>query len=327
MITLSPKLKSRLAAACYTLGLALAVYLALLKFYSLPCVGPGSCQAILYSMFGSVYHVPVGVYGAALWLAIIIIPDEDKRTALLLIMAAGTAVFMVIQFIVLRGFCPYCTLHAAAAWGALALHRERPRLWYILLAFALAGGGFYASRQHAAAHAQTDTARAPSLSVLADDRSALPWLGPIWPRSPSLVLSLDCAACLDLLDQLTRESYTGRTSGPALFLKTTDANRALTLEFIAAVLAQRDLHRREAFLAVLTVLVTDKETALADPAAATARLAAYFPAAASQMLTAEKIVAAQSKVLAETRLGDTTPLLISRDGATQAFIKPADLFP
>ena len=326
-MTLSPHLKSRLAAACYTLGLAIAVYLALLKIFALPCIGPGSCQAILYSRYGSVSQIPVGVFGAALWLAIIIVPAKEKRDILLMIMAVGTAVFMVIQFFVLRGFCLYCTLHAVAAWGALALHHERPRVWMALLALALAGGGFYLSRQHVVAHAQTDVARAPALSVLADDPAALSWLGPVWPRSPTLVLSLDCAACLDLLDQLTRESYIGRAAGPALFLKTNATNRDLTVEVMAAVLAQRGLPRREAFLAVLTVLLAEKAATLADPVAAAARLAAIFPASAGEKMTAEKIVVAQSKTLGAVGLGDTTPLLISRDGHVQAFFKPAELFP
>lgn len=327
LISLSPNFKSRLAAACYTLGLALAVYLALLKFFALPCIGPGNCQAILYSRYGSVFHVPVGVFGAALWLAIIFVPNNDKRDALLLLLAVGTTIFMAIQFIVLRGFCPYCTLHALASWGALALHHERPRPWMGLLALALAGGSFYVSRQHVIMHAQTEVARAPSLSVLADDPTALSWLGQVWPRSPTLILSLDCAACLDLLDQLTRESYAKRSAGPGIFLKTNAGNRALTVEFMAAVLAQHGLPRRDAFLAVATVLLAEKESVLANPEEAAARLAAIFPASVGEKLDAERIVAAQDKTLAAARLGDTTPLLISRLGQAQTFFKTADLFP
>jgi uncharacterized membrane protein len=327
LITLSPNLKSQLAAACYTLGLALAVYLSLLKLFALPCIGPGSCQAVLYSRYGSVANVPVGVFGAFLWFAAIIVPDKDKRDALLVLLAGGTAIFMAIQFLVLRSFCPYCTLHAVVAWGALALHHQRPRLWVILLGLAVAGGGFYLSRQHVASHAQTEAARAPRLSVLADDPASLSWLGPVWPRSPAVVISLDCPACLDLLEELTRQSYASRTAGPALYLKTNDANRSLTIELMAAVLAQRDLPRREAFLATVTVLLGEKGTALANPAAAAVRLAAIFPASAGNKAEAEKIVGAQTQTLDAASLGDTTPLLISRDGRVQAFFKPEELFP
>src|SRR6266496_1770417 len=98
-------LKHMLATACYTLGLALAVYLSLLKLFALPCVGPGNCQAILYSIFGSVFGVPVGVYGTLLWIGAILVPDRTKRGTLLALLAVGTAIFMIIQFGVLRGFC------------------------------------------------------------------------------------------------------------------------------------------------------------------------------------------------------------------------------
>lgn len=327
LITLSPNLKSRLAAACYTLGLALAVYLALLKLFALPCIGPGNCHAILYSIYGSVFRMPVGVYGALLWLAVILVPNQDKRNVFLFMLAGGTALFMAIQFFVLRGFCLYCTLHALAAWGALALHHQRPRYWMALLGLVLAGSLFYYSRQLVIAQTQADMARAPRLSMLANDPAALPLLGPIWPRSPALVLSLDCAACLDLLEELTRQSYAGRSSGPAVYLKTNDTNRALTISFIAAVLAQRDLPRRDAFLATATMLLSDKENALINPTAAASRLTAIFPTAAGEFQTAENIIAAQAKALAGAGLGETTPLLVPRDSHVKAFFKSEELFP
>jgi uncharacterized membrane protein len=327
LVTLSPNFKSRLAAACYTLGLALAVYLALLKLFALPCIGPGSCHAILYSIYGSVFRVPVGVYGTLLWLAVILVPNQDKRDVFLFMLAGGAVLFMAIQFFVLRGFCLYCTLHAVAAWGALALHREKPRYWMAVAGLALAGGAFYYSREQVALHAKNEASLAPRLSMLANDPAALPFLGPVWPRCPTLVLSLDCAACLDLLDELTRQSYAGRPSGPAVYLKTNDTNHALTVGFIAAVLAQRDLTRRDAFLATVTVLLSEKETALSNPTAAATRLAAIFPAAAGELQVAEKTVTAQSKALASAGLGETTPLLVPRDGRAKAFFKPEELFP
>lgn len=327
LITLSPNIKSRLAAACYTLGLALAVYLALLKIYALPCIGPGSCHAILYSIYGSVFRIPVGVFGSLVWLAVIFMPDQDKRAVLLFMLAGGAALFMAIQFFVLRGFCLYCTLHAVAAWGALALHRQRPRYWMALVGLALASGAFYYSRGQVALHAKNEASLAPRLSMLANDPAALPLLGPVWPRCPTLILSLDCAACLDLLDELTRQSYSGRPSGPALYLKTNDTNRALTTGFIAAVLAQRDLTRRDAFLATVAVLLSDKDIALANPDAAATRLAAIFPMAAGELLVAEKIIATQTIALANAGLGETTPLLIPRDGRVKAFFKAEELFP
>jgi len=327
LITLPTTLKSSLATVCYTLGLARAGYNNMLKLFAQPCIGPGNCQAILYSKYGSVFQVPVGAYGTLLWLGVIFVPNKDKRDVLLLMLAGGTALFMAIQFLVLRGFCLYCTLHAVAAWGALFLHHYRPRLWMAALALALAGGGFLLAREHAETHARNGNAQAAKLAVLADNISALPWLGTIHPRSPALILSLDCAACLDLLEKLTQENYKGRSIGPALYLKTNDANRTLTLEFVAAVLAQRELTRREALLATATILLMEKENALSSPDVAAVRLAAMFPASAEKKTDAEKILAAQAKTLANTNLGDITPLLISRDGVPHAIFKTPELFP
>ena len=324
---LSHSLKHTLATVCYTLGLALAVYLALLKFFALPCIGPGNCQAILYSKYGSVFHVPVGVYGALLWLGVIFVPNKDKRDLLLIMLAGGTVLFMVIQFFVLRGFCLYCTLHAVAAWGALLLHHERPRIWMALLSFALAGGGFQLARTQANRQAQAGVVQPAKLVALADNASALPWLGSIHPRSPVLVLSFDCPSCLDLLEKLTQENFKGRDHGPALYLKVNDRNRALSVGFVAAVLSQRELTRRDAFLATASVLLMEKENALASPDAAAARLAAMFPAALEKAGDAEKILAAQAKTLATNKPGETTPLLITRDGRVLAVFKAAELFP
>lgn len=320
-------LKHTLATACYTLGLALAVYLALLKLFALPCVGPGNCQAILYSKFGSILHVPVGIFAALLWFGAIFIPNKDKRDVLLLMLAGGTAFFMVIQFFVLRGFCLYCTLHAAAAWGAMLLHHERPRVWMAILALALAGGGFQLARTHANHQARSGTAQPAQLATLADKASALPWLGKVHPRSPAVVLSFDCPSCIDLLEKLTKENFKGRDLGPALYFKVNDRNRALTLAFVASVLSQRELTRRDAFLATASVLLMEKENVLASPDAAAARLAAFFPTALEKKDDAETILAAQVKTLSTINTGDTTPLLITRDGLVQAVFKTTDLFP
>jgi uncharacterized membrane protein len=149
-------LKSWFATACCALGLGLSLYLSLLKFYSLPCAGPGNCHAVIHSAYGSVYRIPAGAFGALLWAAAILVPDRTKRGVLLLLLSAGAAIFMGIQFFVLKTFCLYCTLHALAAWTALALHGQEPRRFMALvLAGALAAGGFSLTRQHIATHAST----------------------------------------------------------------------------------------------------------------------------------------------------------------------------
>jgi uncharacterized membrane protein len=324
---LSPQFKSSLATICHIVGLALALYLSLLKIFALPCIGPGHCQEILYSKYGSVLNVPVGLFGSLLWLGIIVVRNNDKRDLLLVMLALGTGYFMVVQFFVLRGFCLYCTLHAAAAWTAMFLHHERRRLWTPLVAIALAAGGFFLARQHADNVAKADALQAARLAQLPDNVSALPWLGAIHPRSPALVLSLDCPACLDVLDELTRFAFKDRVAGPAVFFKTTETNRVLTEQFVSAVLSQGELSRRDAFLASITVLLADKEKALSEPTAAGERLGAIFSGSAEKQTEARKIIAAQEKALSTVAVGETTPLLITRDGETHSLFKAAHLFP
>ncbi len=319
--------KPALATVCYTSGLALSLFLAFLKLSTLPCLGPGGCQAVLYSKYGSVFHIPVGVFGAALWIGCIFVRDKNKRDLLLIMLAAGTAFFMVIQFGVLRGFCLYCTLHAVAAWGALFLHHERPRYWMALLACLLAGGGFLYARQQAVVQAREGAGNPSRLIALADHNSALPWLGTIHPRSPVLILSLDCPACLDLLEQIQTTNLKAKEYGPALYLKVSDRNRALTLGFVAAVLSQGDLPRRDAFLATAAVLLMEKENTLSSPDSAAARLAAFFPAALEKASDAGVILDAQSRILTQHDPGAATPLLVTRDGRFMVQIKPADLTP
>jgi uncharacterized membrane protein len=326
LFPLSPIAKNRFSTACCTLGLALALFLSLLKLFVLPCLGPGNCHAILYSAFGSVFGVPVGVFGSLLWIAAIVVSDQTKRGVLLGLLAAGTAIFMAIQFGVLRGFCLYCTLHAGAAWAALALYNGKPSRWALPLAVLIALGGFQLSRLHVA-QASSTAVHSPKLTTLPDNPAALPWLGTVHPRSPALVLSLNCAACLDLLNQLSTRSYGGRDAGPAVYLKSNDKNHAVTVGFIAAVLAQRDVNRREAFFAVAATLLAEKDLCLGSPDAAAARLAAVFPLAISHQADAERIVAAQGAALERAGLGDVTPLLIPRSGQTRALFKIEELFP
>lgn len=313
--------------ACYTLGLAVSVYLAALKLFALPCVGPGNCQTVIYSAYGSVAGVPVGVFGALLWTAILTVRDEAKRGALLFLVAAGALVFMVLQFGVLRSFCLYCTLHAVVAWGALLLNRERPRLWVLPLGLLVAAAGFLGTRQYIAARALPEESFTPKLASLASNPAGLAWIGAIHPRSPALVISLDCASCLDLLQELTAMNFSGRSAGPALYLKTNDANYTLSVVFTAAVLSQGDLPKRDAFLAVVGALLAEKPTLMSDPEAAAVRLASMFPDAAAHQNDAKAVLAAQARTLEAAGANQATPLLIRLDGRTSAFFSPAELFP
>jgi uncharacterized membrane protein len=309
-------------------GLALSTYLAALKYLSLPCLGSGGCHAILYSRYAEIFTVPVGVYGILLWLAVIYVPDRTKRGMLLLLMSGGSVVFMLLQFAVLRGFCLYCTLHALITWGALYLHGEKPARWTAPLGLAFAAAAIFLTQQQVirrveAATVQTTPAAAANLHTQA---AGLYWLGPFTEKSPALILSLDCPACLDLLDSLTQRSYRDTPAGPAIYFKTTDANRALTETFLAAVLSQ-DSTPRDAFLATATLLLTQKDTALNAPASAAQQLAAQFPAASSRLIHARRILADHTLALQSAALGETTPLLLPRDAKPRAFFNLEDLFP
>jgi uncharacterized membrane protein len=320
-----PALKRELATVFHSLGLGLSLYLALLKTFSLPCIGGGGCHGIIHSSYGSVLGMPVGYFGAVLWAGAALVTDRTKRAALLALLASGSLIFLCIQFFVLKGFCLYCTLHAAAAWLALAFNAQEPRRWAAVAGLGLALGGFGATRLHTASKAANSSPPATSATPIVSAAEGLAWLGDRTTQSPTLVISLDCPACLDLLEELTKQSYAGVTSGPAVFFKTTRQNETLTHVFVASVLASA-APKRESFLASTAILLSMKEQALSSPAAAAAQFSAFFPKAAVQLEEAKRVVAAQNTVLAGNKLGETTPLLIPVNGRARAFFRPEDLF-
>lgn len=321
----SPSLKRWSATVFCTLGLGLSLHLALLKFFVLPCIGPGGCHSIIHSGYGSVFGIPVGLFGALLWAAAILVPDQAKRGALLLLLAGGSAIFMCIQFFVLRGFCLYCTAHAVTAWIAFALNAQTPHRAAFLVGILLAVGGFGLARSRAQSQAAAIPPVPSSGSPLAAAPAGVAWLGPLTPRSPALVLSLNCAACLDLLGELSRQHHSAGSSGPAIFFKVTDENRELTTTFVAAVLAQNG-SKADGFLAVTVMLLTIKDQALSSPATAALQLKGLFPASATQLDAATRLLSAQTETLHGAKLGDTTPLLVPTGSRPRAFFKMEELF-
>lgn len=311
---------------CCSAGLALSVYLALLKFFSLPCIGPGGCHAVIHSSYGTVAGLPVGVFGALLWGAAILVPDDTKRRALLLLLAGGSACFMGIQFFLLHSFCLYCTLHAVAALLAVTVGWRAPHRAALVLGLVLAGAGFAATRAFATKQVQASVDALPTtVNTLASDASAMPWLGPVLPDSPAVVLSLNCPACLELLEQLTRTSLKDVAGGPALFFKTTDDNRDLTTAFVASILAS-PASKREAFIASVSILLTMQDHALSSPQTAAAQFSGMTPMGASQRDHAARLLEEQRQALVAAKLSDTTPLLVPRDGKPKAFFSIDELF-
>jgi len=320
-----PSLKRWLATGFHSLGLGLSLHLALLKTFSLPCLGGAGCQSIIHSSYGTVLGLPVGYFGALLWAGAILTPDRTKRASLLGLLAAGSLIFLCIQFFVLRGFCLYCTAHAVSAWLALAVNAHAPKRWAALLGVALAFGGFGAARMYAVTKAAAVPTNAGNSWTLPAASGGLPWLGEVTSDSPALVLSLDCPACLDLLDELTRLPLADTQGGPAMFFKATAQNEALTHVFVASILASA-APKRESFLASTAILLTMKEQALASPAQAAAQFASFFPKAAAHLEEARRLVTAQNATLTTNKMADTTPLLIPVNGKAKAFFRPEELF-
>ncbi len=321
------RFSSHAFTAIATLGLALALYLALLKLTALPCHAPGDCGKIIHSSYGNVYRIPVGIYAAALWIVVLFQRDTTFRALWLLFLAGGSAGFMVIQFGVLRGFCLYCTLHALCTWAAFALRRAEPRpRATIAIAVLLAAAG-YAYSYHRAHNLtpQPTSALTPQTSPLKPS-SGLPWLAPISEKSPVLVLSVDCPACLQLLDELTRHDFSRTKTGPALYFKTTEANRALTREFLAATLAQKNLPIRDALLATSALLLAQKDLVLTQPTAAAQALAAMNPEAALEHPLADRILETHTRALSAAQLPATTPLLLTPEGKLSFPTRASELF-
>ncbi len=310
------------------LGLALALYLTLLKFTALPCHAPGDCQKIIHSTYGSIFRLPVGLYAAVIWIAALLQRDATLRAVWLAFLALSTVGFMVIQFAVLRGFCLYCTLHALCTWAAFALRRASPRPRFTILAallLAAVGFAFTYHRAHTLPAVAPTSSLAPQALRLSS-AAGLPWLAPVGEKSSTLILSLDCPACLELLESLTRHDFTRVKTGPALFFKTTDANRALTREFVAATLAQKSLSIRDALLATTTLLLSQKDLVLTQPEAAAQALAALIPAAASEYPLADRILETHTRAFLSASLPATTPLLHASDGTATLPTHAAALF-
>jgi uncharacterized membrane protein len=322
---ISPRLTTCAFHVFTTLGVALALYLTLLKLTALPCSGLGDCGKIIHSSYGNVFRIPVGAYALMLWVVVLFQRDSTFRALWLVFLAASSVGFMVIQFAVLRGFCLYCTLHALCTWAALALFRATPKPWLVLpVAILLASGGFAYS--HHRAHILPASPPNSAGVTRIPPASGLPWLAPVAEKCPILIISLDCPSCLELLEKFTRYDFTSVKHGPAIFFKTTPSNRALTREFIAAILAQKELPVRDALLATTTLLITQKDLALSRPDTAAQALASFFPHSTTEHPLAEKILDAQAQTLATTQLPTTTPLLLTPDGGIHSHIDILILF-
>ncbi len=320
----SPAALRAAATLLVALGLGLALWLALLKWRSLPCIG-GGCEQVIHSRFGAVFGVPVGAVGAVVWLALFFPWSARWRTAWHGALALGAIGFMVVQFGVLKAFCPYCTAHAAAAVMAWPRRAVRPAQWGLGLALAFALGGYALALRAAERHAAAAGGRPAALTAGADAFLPLDETPPVAGTRPVLVLSVTCPACLDLLAAVTLTSWPAGKIGPAIYIKTDAKDRALAAVWLAACTETNGSSPRDRFMAVTAMLVGQRDVMASDPAATAEWLAGIFRPSAAARQAAEQALAQHTARLVEAGVV-TTPTLWPAEGAARVTITPTDLW-
>ena len=304
-------------------GLGLAIWLALLKLRSLACFG-GGCDQVINSRFGSLWGVPVGVFGAVSWIALFFPWRPRARTWWHATLALGSIGFMGVQFGVLRAFCPFCTAHAAAALLAWTQRGTRPAWWGLALGVALAAVG-YALAARAAEERVAASVRPAALEAGADAITPLDEVGPGAGARPVLVLSVTCPACLDLLTAVTVETWPAGKIGPAIYVKSDAKDRALAAVWLAACAETNGSSPRDRFMAVTALLVGQRELIASDPAAAAAWLAGIFqPSEAARRAAEARLDRHAARLTAAGAV--TTPTLWPVVGVARTRVAPADLW-
>jgi hypothetical protein len=241
-------------------------------------------------------------------------------------LALGALGFMVVQFGVLRAFCPYCTAHAIAAVAAWRWRRVRPAVWALGLGVLLATGGFLLA-QRAAERRALEPGRP---AILATAEAALlpfdhvPSSGQV--RRPVLVLSLSCPTCLDLLRDLTAAPWPQGRAGAALYVKCDARDQILAETWLAACQETAGSSARDRWVAVTALLVAQRDLVAADPAAAAAWLAGVFQPSAAARQSAARQLERQAQTLAQAGVA-STPWFLPAHGAPRSRVSPADLWP
>lgn len=100
------------------LGFGVSIYLAVTKYLGLnvPCSITGGCEDVLSSRYASLFGIPLAVWGVAYFTGVILAALLANhyavwRKALTILLSAGAlaaAVFLVLQFFVLKKVCQYC---------------------------------------------------------------------------------------------------------------------------------------------------------------------------------------------------------------------------
>lgn len=297
-------------------GLGVALYLGFLAVLKLPCFG-GGCDAVLHSRWAAWLGVPLGFYGAAVWLVALLGPVSWRRGAHHAL-AVGSLGLIALQAWVIGRFCPWCLAHAALAFAAWPDRQAPSARWAwaggLVVAGVLLGGQLWSR---------------PALPVVAAP-SQLSAAGVAWLSSAPtddgsvLVLSLTCPRCLDLLQEMRAAPQSGRPAPRLVFLTNAD-NRALTQAFLGAVFTGgRDL--RDRFFVLEAALLEQRELAVSRPAEAAQWFAFTFPASTEASRSAEQWLTRQQAALTAAGIR-VSPLLVQADGSTRTVTRASELSP
>lgn len=348
-----PQRTSPLTTALVGVGLLTCIYLAALKLLNLGCPLSG-CANIINTHYGVLFHVPLPLYAIPLWLTLTVPAarrwQECVQLGALLVLAVGALALMAIQFVVLRGFCLFCTLHAAAAIiAAITVPRQgRAHTWLPPVVLALALPMLFAVKVLQRAQPQpweapaevapaepkaggpglaTETAPLPAISPSVD-KAAFSWLGEFDPKqSPILVISFQCSHCLDLLEQTLTSPHVGTLKGPKVLVYATRGATPDTIAVLAAVLSSPG-SPQEQFAAVFGQLDSFRDALLMrDSKELRSRLAELFPAYTSKLEAARQLFNLQAVAL-KYLPGRGSPYIVFPDGTSRfgGDVTPAMLF-
>ena len=341
-----PQSTSRTATALVGIGLVTCVYLAALKLLNLPCPLSG-CASIINTHYGALFHVPLPIYAVPLWLTLTVPSSRSWQSAAQLVslaaLAIGALVLMAIQFFVLKGFCPFCTLHAAAALASVFVIPKwgRARSWLSPVVLALVLPIFLLVKVLGQADAQSwntpETPSVPAATAAPEapvsggapagvspavnmgsvDKAALNWLGDFDPKdSPILVVSFQCSHCLDLLQQTLTHPRIGTLKGPKIFVYSTHGSSADTVAVLAAILSQPGTPQ-EQFAAVSAQQDTFRDALITHDSLELKRhLSELFPGYESKLEAAKQLHSLQNVALKYIS-GRGSPFILFPDGTSK----------
>jgi uncharacterized membrane protein len=334
-------------------GLLTCIYLAALKLLNLPCPLSG-CENIINTHYGALFHVPLPLYAIPLWLTLTVPAARPWQVNIqlgaLLVLAGGALALMFIQFFVLKGFCPFCTFHAAAALVAAFVvpKRGRAHAWLPAVILALSLPMLFAVKvvgqsqvqswetpaelspgaPKAAGPGPAAEAAAPAAIPAMVDKAAFTWLGDFDPKqSPFLVVSFQCSHCLDLLEQTLTQPRIGTLKGPKILVYAAHGNTEATIAVLAAILSVPGTPQ-EQFAAVFAQQDSFRDALIThDLSDLKSRLAELFPGYPAKLEEAKQLYGLQVVALKYIP-GRGSPYILFPDGSSKygGDVTPAMLF-